>query len=229
MTYRARGGPFRAAAGGAVIAVGDGRCEIALIQLFLNVIERARGDLEHALIARYGQKRIAGEPILQQSRGRDGLGARNHEHPDLFALGLCNAARAMFKDLWEHRLVGGAKRIKTLKVEPKKVNQQVEQFLDRIANASILRSSLPMRLALRHWKIARSFWRRTSPKPGVRCAASTRHLEPLSTSSQVLGKYGLPSVWTTSARSSSRLLLAGWPMRGMRDLAPPLFPCRSSS
>lgn len=50
---------------------------------------------------------------------------------------LFKAARAMFKDLWDHRLATGAERTKALKAELAKVNQQVEQFLDRIADASI--------------------------------------------------------------------------------------------
>lgn len=45
--------------------------------------------------------------------------------------------KAMFKDLWDHRLASGAERVKTLKAELGKVNQQVEQFLDRIADATV--------------------------------------------------------------------------------------------
>ncbi len=50
---------------------------------------------------------------------------------------LFNAGRAMFKDLWDHRLATGAERTKALKAELVKVNQQVDQFLDRIADASV--------------------------------------------------------------------------------------------
>ncbi len=50
---------------------------------------------------------------------------------------LFKAARAMFMDLWDHRLATGAERTKALKAELAKVKQQVEQFLDRIADASI--------------------------------------------------------------------------------------------
>ena len=50
---------------------------------------------------------------------------------------LFNAARVMFKDLWDHRLATGAERTKALKTELAKVNQQVEQFLDRIADAAV--------------------------------------------------------------------------------------------
>lgn len=50
---------------------------------------------------------------------------------------LFKAARAMFKDLWDHRLATGAERVKELKAELGKANQQVEQFLDRIAEATV--------------------------------------------------------------------------------------------
>lgn len=50
---------------------------------------------------------------------------------------LFTAARAMFKDLWDHRLATGAERTKALKAELVKVNSQVEQFLDRIAETTV--------------------------------------------------------------------------------------------
>ncbi len=50
---------------------------------------------------------------------------------------LFKAAKAMFKDIWDHRLAMGAERVKELKTELGKVNQQVEQFLDRIADATV--------------------------------------------------------------------------------------------
>jgi site-specific DNA recombinase len=50
---------------------------------------------------------------------------------------LFKAARAMFKDIWDHRLATGAERTKALKAELGKVSQQVEQFLDRIADVTV--------------------------------------------------------------------------------------------
>lgn len=50
---------------------------------------------------------------------------------------LFQAARAMFKDIWDHRLATGVERTKALKAELLKVNGQVEQFLDRIADATV--------------------------------------------------------------------------------------------
>ena len=50
---------------------------------------------------------------------------------------LLQAARAMFKDLWDHRLATGATRAKALKTELAKVTEQVEQFLDRIADTTV--------------------------------------------------------------------------------------------
>lgn len=50
---------------------------------------------------------------------------------------LFKAARAMFKDLWNHRLASGTARAKALKAELTKVEQQVGQFLDRIADATV--------------------------------------------------------------------------------------------
>ncbi len=44
------------------------------------------------------------------------------------------AARAMFKDIWEHRQTNGETRIRSLKSELVKIEKQVEQFLDRIGN-----------------------------------------------------------------------------------------------
>ncbi len=53
------------------------------------------------------------------------------------SVSLFTAARAMFKDLWDHRLATGAERTKALKAELAKVNSQVEQFLDRIADTTM--------------------------------------------------------------------------------------------
>ena len=50
---------------------------------------------------------------------------------------LFKAARAMLQDLWDHRLASGAERVKALKAELGKVNGQVEQFLDRIGDATV--------------------------------------------------------------------------------------------
>ena len=43
----------------------------------------------------------------------------------------------MLQDLWDHRLASGAERVKALKAELGKVNGQVEQFLDRIGDATV--------------------------------------------------------------------------------------------
>ena len=48
-----------------------------------------------------------------------------------------SAARAMFKDLWDHRLASSAERSKALKAELTKVAVQVEQLLDRITDATV--------------------------------------------------------------------------------------------
>ena len=50
---------------------------------------------------------------------------------------LFKAARTMLKDLWDHRLATSVERIKALKAELVKVERQVNQFLDRIADASV--------------------------------------------------------------------------------------------
>ena len=50
---------------------------------------------------------------------------------------LFETARAMFKALWDHSLSTGEARARTLKAELVKVERQVEQFLDRIADADI--------------------------------------------------------------------------------------------
>ena len=50
---------------------------------------------------------------------------------------LFKAARAMFKDLWDHRLATRAARAKALKADIMKVERQVSQFLDRITDASV--------------------------------------------------------------------------------------------
>ena len=50
---------------------------------------------------------------------------------------LFKAARAMLKDLWDHRLATSVERTKTLRAELVKVEQQVNQFLDRIVDASV--------------------------------------------------------------------------------------------
>lgn len=50
---------------------------------------------------------------------------------------LFSAGRAMFKDLWDSRLASGEARARTLKIELKKTEKQIEQFLDRIADTSV--------------------------------------------------------------------------------------------
>ena len=51
------------------------------------------------------------------------------------APGVFAVARAMFKDLWDHRLASAEARTSGLKAELAKIEKQVEQFLDRIADA----------------------------------------------------------------------------------------------
>ena len=50
---------------------------------------------------------------------------------------LFEVARAMFKDIWDHRLASGVERTNALRAELGKVSQQVEQFLDRIADTTV--------------------------------------------------------------------------------------------
>jgi site-specific DNA recombinase len=48
--------------------------------------------------------------------------------------GLFTIASKMFEDLWNHRLAMSADRIRTLKADMSKIEKQIEQFLDRIAD-----------------------------------------------------------------------------------------------
>ncbi|QQG35157.1 MAG: recombinase family protein [Micavibrio aeruginosavorus] len=50
---------------------------------------------------------------------------------------LFETAYAMFKDLWGHRAAHGEGRTKALKSELVKIEKQVDQFLDRIADAEV--------------------------------------------------------------------------------------------
>ena len=50
---------------------------------------------------------------------------------------LFRAARAMFEDLWNHRLKTGAEQARSLKAELVRIGREVDQFLDRIADANI--------------------------------------------------------------------------------------------
>jgi len=50
---------------------------------------------------------------------------------------LFRLARAMFEDLWKHRLESAAEKEKTLRAELEKTERGVEQFLDRIADAQL--------------------------------------------------------------------------------------------
>src|SRR5690606_22676009 len=51
------------------------------------------------------------------------------------AEGLFRCARAMFEELWNHRLAASESYARTLKAELAKIERQVEQFLDRIVDA----------------------------------------------------------------------------------------------
>src|SRR5690606_30642078 len=53
--------------------------------------------------------------------------------PELFS-----AARAMFDDLWNHRLASTAASRTSLKAELAKVERDIERFLDRVAQAEPL-------------------------------------------------------------------------------------------
>jgi len=46
-------------------------------------------------------------------------------------------ARAMFEDLWNHRLASAERHGRALRAELAKIDRQVEQFLDRIADANV--------------------------------------------------------------------------------------------
>ncbi len=48
---------------------------------------------------------------------------------------LFRAASAMFKNLWNHKLISGQSRARTMQTELVKVEKQVEQFLDRLVDA----------------------------------------------------------------------------------------------
>src|SRR5574338_397185 len=50
---------------------------------------------------------------------------------------LYRVARAMFEDLWNHRVATGEGRVRALKAELGRIERQVEQFLDRIADADV--------------------------------------------------------------------------------------------
>ncbi len=50
---------------------------------------------------------------------------------------LFKVARAMFKDLWEHRLSQGEAQAKALSAQLVKIERQVSQFLERILDASV--------------------------------------------------------------------------------------------
>jgi site-specific DNA recombinase len=50
---------------------------------------------------------------------------------------LARLARAMFKDLWNHRLAAAETQGQSLRTELAKIDRQVEQFLDRIADTDV--------------------------------------------------------------------------------------------
>ena len=50
---------------------------------------------------------------------------------------LFKVASAMFRDLWDHRLAAGESLSQTLRAELVKIERQVDQFLDRIADAEV--------------------------------------------------------------------------------------------
>lgn len=107
------------------------------------------GDCGTPLTACWSKGRMSYHPYyLCRSRGCESYGKSirrdviEGQFVDLLkgmqpSANLLQAARAMFKDLWDHRLATGAARIKTLKTELAKVSEQVEQFLDRIADTTI--------------------------------------------------------------------------------------------
>jgi DNA invertase Pin-like site-specific DNA recombinase len=109
--------------------------------------------------------------------------------PELFS-----TARAMFEDLWNHRLETAEARRTSLKAELAKVESASSTGSRR---RSCRRSSRLMRTASASSKSGRSRSARKSLIAAVRCAASTKHLELRSISSQTRAISGLRTAWST--------------------------------
>jgi site-specific DNA recombinase len=112
--------------------------------------------------------------------------------PELFS-----AARAMFEDLWNHRLATAEARRTSLKIELAKVERDVEQFLDRIAQAELPSVITAYENRIRRLEELKIEISEKSRIAGVRCAPSTRHLELRSTSWQTPAISGLQTAWST--------------------------------
>jgi hypothetical protein len=106
----------------------------------------------------------------------------------------------MFEDLWNDRLASAEARRSSLKAELAKAQRDVEQFLDRIAKAQLPSVVTASETRIRRLEERRSRSWRKSPIAAARCAASTRHLELRSISSQTPAISGVRSAWSTRRR-----------------------------
>jgi DNA invertase Pin-like site-specific DNA recombinase len=142
-------------------------------------------------------------------------------------VGLFRLARAMFEDSWNHRLANAAEQEKALKTELEKTQRSVEQFLDRIAVAQ-----LPSVITAYENRIRKLEAQKLDLNEKIaNCGRPLRSFdETLRTSLDFLAnplKSGFQSVWKTKERSSNWPLPNVSPIRDMKDLELPIWPCPS--
>jgi hypothetical protein len=133
----------------------------------------------------------------------------------------------MFEDLWNHRLANTAEQEKALKTELEKTQRSVEQFLDRIAVAQ-----LPSVITAYENRIRKLEAQKLDLNEKIaNCGRPLRSFdETLRTSLGFLAnplKSGFQSVWKTKERSSNWPLPNVSPIRDMKDLELPIWPCPS--
>jgi hypothetical protein len=118
--------------------------------------------------------------------------------PELFSV-----ARAMFEDLWNNRLTLAKANRSSLTSQLAKVERDIERFLDRIAQAEPLSVITVYENRISRLEERKIRSARRSPIAAVRYAASTRHLELRSTSSQTPAISGLQTAWSARKRCSN--------------------------
>jgi hypothetical protein len=129
-------------------------------------------------------------------------------------------AKAMFKDLWNHRLVFGEARARTLKADLAKIEKQVEQFLDRIGDAETPSVIAAYERRINKLEAEKIVIKEKMANSGRPVRGFDKHLEPRSTSSRTPGIYGFLSVLRTKERCLNSRLPNDLPMSEMRGLEP---------
>jgi len=134
----------------------------------------------------------------------------------------------MFEDLWNHRLKTGAEQACALKVELTRIEREIDQFLDRIADATI-----PSIVKAYEGRIQKLEFRKIEISEKIaKCGRPVRSFDETFRTAvdfleNTLIDYGLPSTWGIKEQCSSWSSPTGFPTPAVKGFEPLIWPCPS--